>query len=357
MKIAIDISSVIYGTGVSVYTKNLVRSLLKIDKDNKYILFGGSFRRKAELKNFTKDLEGNFETRFFNLPPLALDVLWNRLGFLSIERLVGNIDVYHSSDWSQAPSKAFKVTTVHDLAPILLPQQTHPKIVAVHKRKLARSIKYCNATIVPSKSTKKDLVDLGADAKKIHVIYEAIDPDFKKTSKSEVERVKKKYRLSDSYALSVGASRRKNISKAVAAFEKAATETGLKEYVITGSGYMPEGRGIRALGYVDLTDLSALYTGAKVFLYPSLYEGFGLPILESFICETPVVTSNTSSMPEVAGDAAILVNPEDEENIADGIIKAIKNNDSLVKKGLKQVNKFSWQEAVKQTLAVYNKAT
>lgn len=356
MKIAIDVSSIIYGTGVSVYTRNLVRALLAIDQQNKYVLFGGSLRRKSEFYAFTQNLNGNFQTKFYNLPPLALDILWNKLGAMPIEALTGKIEIYHSGDWAQAPSKAFKVTTVHDLAPILLPRQTHPKIVSVHKRKLRRSIKYCNIIIVPSSSTKIDLVKLGVNAKKVHVIHEAVDPEFRKAKKADVERVRKKYRLSDSYALSVGASERKNIKNAAAGFEKSVPETGLKEYVVVGSGKLPEGRGIRGLGYVSEEDLPALYTGAKVFLYTSLYEGFGLPILESFVAETPVVTSNISSMPEVAGEAAVLVNPEDTASITAGIIEAIKNRKNLIEKGKIQLTKFSWEKAAKETLAVYNKA-
>lgn len=109
MRICIDVSQIVYGTGVSVYTRNLIQNLLKIDQKNEYVFFAGTLRRKADVLRFVPD------AKVFPIPPTLADIIWNRTHVLPIEKLVGKIDVFHSSDWTQPPSNAFKVTTVHDL--------------------------------------------------------------------------------------------------------------------------------------------------------------------------------------------------------------------------------------------------
>ena len=136
MKIGIDISQIVYGTGVSVYTKNLVENLVKIDKENEYILFGGSLRRLDPIKSFIGSLPGHVLGKTYPLSPKMADILWNRLHILYIERLTGQLDVFHSSDWTQPPSHAFNVTTIHDLAPFVYPKLTPPEIVSAHKARL-----------------------------------------------------------------------------------------------------------------------------------------------------------------------------------------------------------------------------
>ncbi|MGB6839152.1 MAG: glycosyltransferase family 1 protein, partial [Microgenomates group bacterium] len=115
-------------------------------------------------------------------------------------------------------------------------------------------------------------------------------------------------------------------------------------------------RGVRFVGHVSIDELPVFYSGAEALVYPSLYEGFGLPILEAFACRTPVVTSNISSLPEVAGGAAELVDPYDTDSIAEGIRAALGRRKGLIKKGLKRVEDFSWEKTAKMTLEVYNEA-
>src|SRR3990167_2162611 len=155
MRVAIDISQIVYGTGVSVYTKNLVENLLRIDRENDYVLFAGSLRRKKDVLSIFPD------ARVFPIPPTLADLLWNRLHTLPIEKLIGNIDVFHTSDWAEPPSRAFKVTTVHDLAPFLypnlFPRDIIRNIVDAHKYKLSWVRKETKRIIVPTYATKKDL--------------------------------------------------------------------------------------------------------------------------------------------------------------------------------------------------------
>lgn len=359
MKIAIDISQIIYQTGVSTYTRELVKALLKVDKKNEYILFGGSLRRLAELQNFADSLKGNFTTRFLPIPPTAADMLWNRLHVGNVENFIGNIDVFHTSDWAQAPTKAYKVTTVHDLTPLLLPNQTHPKIVATHKRRLKWIKKDVDMVIVPSKSAMSDLSKLGIEKSRIVSIAEAPSEQYKPRSEKEVDILKNKYGIKGKYFLAVGNAPRKNISRTIQGFLKSQSETLIENLVIVGRGddsYLHSDN-IIFTGHVPDEDLPVFYSGAEALLYASLYEGFGLPILEAFACNTPVLISNVSSLPEVAGDAAVQVNPESIDSISRGIIELIKDKQKWVKKGTKRVKDFSWEKTARKTLEIYEQAS
>jgi glycosyltransferase involved in cell wall biosynthesis len=356
MKIAIDISQIIFGTGVSKYTKNLVRELGKIDSENQYILFGGSMRRKSELKEVADGFMGNFESKIFAYPPTLSDLVWNRLHKFPIEKLLGQIDVLHTSDWVEPPSSAFKVTTVHDLYPFKFPRMVHPKVLEVHTRKLRWVIKESRRVIVPSLSTKKDLVDLGVAEDLIRVIPEA--PVYSKASALEVARVKKKYNIRGDYLISVGVTPLKNTKKIIDAFHLSTAGKDLKLVLVGRPSNIkiePE-RNVRMVGFVPEEDMGALMTGSRGLVFASLYEGYGIPILDAFACGVPVVASTTGSMPEVAGDAAELVDPYDTSSIKEGIEKIIRGPKSYIEKGERRVKDFSWEKTAKMTLDVYKEA-
>ncbi len=347
MRVAIDISQIIYGTGVSIYTRELVTHLYKIDKEDQFVTFGGSLRRRGDLKKFTQNI--------LPLSPTIADFFWNRLHILNIERFIGKIDVLHSSDWTQPPTNAFKVTTVHDLAPISFPDETPKRIVEVHKRRLYWILKEVDRIIVPTNAIKHDLIGLGADEKKIRVVYEAVGDEYRKVSNEKIDEVKRKFGIREDYVLAVGVGKRKNTDRLIDACQK--TKNNFK-LVIVGGGQKTnfEARGVIRTGYVSNQELVALYSGARALAYPSLYEGFGLPILQAMACECPVATSNTGSMKEVAGDAAILVDPNDTNSIAAGIDKAIDSPKTLGKLGLKRVKDFNWEKCAKETLGVYRES-
>lgn len=357
MKIGIDISPVIYETGVSVYLRELVRKLLEIDRENQYVLFGGSLRRKADLERFLGSLRGNFISKIYPIAPLVADFVWNRLHILEIERLIGEIDVFHSSDWTQPPSKAFKVTTVHDLSALRYPRLTARKTFDVQGRRLRRVKEEVDRIIVPSESTKNDLIEYGITESKIKVIHEAAGEEFSPKNFEEVNRIKAKYGIRRKYILTIGVGGRKNTERLIKAFElaKAGEELNL---VLVGrpTKKFHSGRSLTFLGHIESSDLPALLTGAEVFAYPSLYEGFGLPVLQAFATGSPVVTSNTSSLPEVAGKAAVLVDPTDVNSIAEGIKKALRGKIGLVKSGFAQAARFSWEKTAEETLKVYEEA-
>jgi len=315
-------SPIIYGTGVSNYRDNLVKNLLKIDSENEYLLYGGSLRRYGELKDRINSY-GSTYTKVFPIPPRLSDIIWNKIHILPIEKLIGECDLVHTSDWSEPPSKINKVTTIHDLVPLVLPKFTPKIIVDTHRERLKWVEKESKIVIAPSKSTMNDLVKLGFNENRIRVIYEA--PNFSMASSDQVVEVKRKYSIHEDYIIMIGTNPRKNIERAVNAYHLAKHGKNLKLIVVGENNGLKinDDRGVRFLGHVSTSDLSPLLTGSKTLLFPSLYEGFGVPILEGYSCEVPVVTSNISSMPEAAGGAAILVDPYDINSIAEGIEEAL----------------------------------
>lgn len=347
MKVAIDISQIVYGTGVSVYVKSLVEELVRSDISNQYVLFGGSLRRQSELNDFVSHLKGNVTSKIFPISPNMADLVWNRLHVLPVERLLGSVDAVHTSDWSEPPTvKAKKVTTVHDLTPFKFANETPRMVRDVHQRKLARVKAESNAIIVPSLATKNDLVEMGFDEGKIHVIYEAVSQSFHAHTK--VTAVSPRFDIHGTYILAVGTGMRKNLERLI---EAASHIQEVDQLVIVGDGESTER--VTYVGRVSDEELVSLYQNAVCLAYVSLYEGFGLPILEAFKLGTPVVTSNIGSMKEIAGNAAVTVDPTDVKTIRQGIEKALLSRKKLINLGLEREKEFSWEKAARETLAVY----
>lgn len=355
MKITIDASQIVYETGVSVYTKNLIKFLLKIDKENTYQIIGGSLRRFGELGEKIGSLVGdskNSHKTTFPFAPAISELIFNRLG-LDIDPLIGKPDVFHSSDWTQPKTGAYTVTTIHDLIPFLYPKLVHPKIRSVHIRRMERVKRYVDKIIVPSLTTLGDLVNLGVKEERIVVIPEAVDDDLKKPTVKEVLNIKKKYRISDKYLLSVGTSPRKNIDRIITAFERVRTEKPCKLVVVGEMKKHLSVRNVIFLGHIPTSDMAKIYCGAEALIYPSLYEGFGLPILEAYALGVPVLTSNIGSLKEVGAGASMLVDPNDIDSITQGINELLLKRNEYIKKGREVVRKYSWEETAKKTLGVY----
>ena len=318
MKVGIDISSVVYGTGASNYTKDLVSHLKPLLGDS-LKTFGFSLRRRQD--------------DFFPFPPTLMDFIWNRLHIVNVEAFVGPFDVYHSSDWTQGPSKAKKVTTIHDLSPFLYPSETHPKIVAVHTRRMKWVVAECDKIICVSQNTAADMLRLfPSTSSRLVVIPEALPSRF--LLKPRTSNLKP-------YIFAIGTRQpRKNIAR----LKLACAKLGQK-LILVGEG--------SDLGHVSDQELVNYLAGASVFVYPSLYEGFGLPVLEAFHFKVPVACSNTSSLPEVAGKAAVYFDPLSVDSITAGISRAMESRKQLVAAGTKQISKFSWDKTAQKTLEVY----
>ena len=343
MKVGIDVSQAVYGTGVSDYTIELVNNLKKITS---VVPVGFSLRRQSELKKLFPDAS------VFPIPPTALHLLWNRLHIVNFENFTpGKIDIYHSSDWTQAPDSTRKITTVHDLTPFIYPAEHHSRIVAVHKARMHWVVRECDAVICVSENTAADFARLFAYPREnIHVIPEALPSRF------EIVPGPSPY---ENYLVAIGTRQpRKNIDRLVSAFIKYQSRYRLPEkLVIIGEKPPRESRpdpSVIFTGYVSDQELADLLAGAVCFVYPSLYEGFGIPVLISFYHHVPVACSRTSSFPEVAGSAAAYFNPADGESIALGVQKAIKNHKQIVTLGTAQLQKFSWAQTAQATLQFYN---
>jgi glycosyltransferase involved in cell wall biosynthesis len=369
MKIGIDVSQIVYPGGVGVYTRNLISHLLKIDSVNGYVFCGFSLRNYQKLEEWFAQIKRlNARSKFVYLPPTLTQILFNQLRWPRLEFFSGKIDLFHTSDWTEPRADCPKITTVHDLAPLIYPQFHHPQIVAVFKRKLDLVKKESAKIIAVSQNTKKDLIKkLGIEERRIEVIYEALDEKFKQ-AKPDLTIIKK-YNLKQFIISDAIKNPRKNLKNLLIGFEKI-KDKELK-LVLVGQPMWQKGKmlslinqsrtrkRILNLSFVAQSQLKALYQRAKGAVFPSFYEGFGLPILEAMTCGCPVICSKVSSLPEVGGRAAILVHPQNDEEIAEAIKKIITNEslrNKLIKQGFKQVKKFSWEKAAQQTLKVYQEA-
>ena len=375
MIIGIDISSIPYKTGVSNYTLNLVRNLIKLDKINTYKLFYSSLRLSLppEITEIKKN-HNNVSIFQFKLPPTLLQILWNQLKLFPIEFFIGKCDLFHTSDWTQPPTlKAKTITTVHDLTPFLHPEWHHQKVITAHRNKMKLAAKKCFKFICVSQNTKTDLLTLfpKIDPKKIEIIYEAAEEKYGKFIKlskdlqqKKKETIKKQYGL-DKFILAQGTREpRKNLKRLIDAFVifKKKNSGCHVELAITGKyGWGEDVDGtknpsIKILGFIPEKDMVALHASAICLAYPSLYEGFGLPLVKSLKVGTPIITSNISSMPEVGGKAALYVDPYSVDDISKAITKIIKSTvirNNLKAKGLIQAKKFDWLKTAKETLSVY----
>ena len=301
-------------------------------------------------------------------------IAWEQTSLPFLIRKSG-LDVLHSPvHVLPAVCPCRSVVTILDLTFIRFPQ-TFPLF---QRRYLdfftRRAVKKADAIIAISESTKRDIVELlGAPEGKIYTTLLGVDPPYRPVSGERKERVAREHGLGHSTILYLGTLEpRKNIPALLAAFSQARKSSQVKDCTLVlagGKGWffnqtfkLVEDLGlkesVRFTGYVPAEDLPALYSAATVFVYPSLHEGFGLPPLEAMACGTPVITSNASSLPEVVGDAGIMVDPHNVEELAEAILRVLRDPDlrqEMSAKGLEQAKKFSWKETARQTLKVYER--
>ncbi len=366
INVGIDITPIIYGRGVSRYTANLAQALNNQESVQLSAL-GYSWRNKDKLEKFVQDNHISYSS-LHSTPPSVVELLW-KFGRSSVKKSLPKIDLFHSWDWLQPPDMNLSlVSTIHDVAMIKYPQTAHPKILSAHQRSW-KILKEREAQVIAvSRTTKNDIVNLlGIPSYLVHVVHEALPAEFKQTSQTltedESEWIKDKLQLNKPYLLFVGTREpRKNLTRLIEAWRPLAKDYQL---IVAGEKGWDKTEGIhhpqlRFLGHVEDKELAVLYGEAEVFCYPSLYEGFGLPILESFFHGTPVLTSDISSMPEVAGNAAELVNPESVEDIRKGLETIINEPIDEQKKRLQRMiirlQMFSWNRVVEETIQVYKKA-
>jgi glycosyltransferase involved in cell wall biosynthesis len=362
-------------SGVGYYVNYLVRSLIRLGTEVHWSLFvppGWKFPR-INLGPLPENSH-ILKKRWFipsGYTNLLLLLPWQKL--ITVERFLDEVDLFHSTNYlCLSQKKGKRVVTVFDLTFSLLPQY-HPRTrLIVFKNSFAHSLKIADKIIAISQHTKQDLISLmQVPAEKIEVTPLAASEMFKPIFAQGAVRTLSRYGITyRDYFLYVGnIEPRKNLIRLLKAFEIfCSSHTGKTLLVLVGRpGWLNQDlyrawensawkQNIRWLGYVPEADLPALYSGAIAMAYPSLYEGFGLPPLEAMACGTPVLTSNSSSLPEVTGDAAILVNPIEVEEIAGALMRIAHDSslqEELRQKGLKRAKLFSWEETARRTLGVY----
>jgi len=365
MRVCLDISAALgQGAGIGRYTRELALAL--------HALPGG-----PELVLFHNRQPGRIPRRLGDLPRFKVpcgDRTWRILALSGLRvpgmRRAGyHFDLFHGPDTLAPSLPQRKIITIHDLSPLVYPQH-HTLLHRSYVRwSLPRLVKRASAVIAVSNATKHDLVErLGLAPGKIHVVPNGVDhKHFHPLNKEEAGAVAESLGVTPPYILSLGTLEpRKNLSALFEAYARLGL--GAPQMVLAGAkGWGRDsvfdlarrldiaGR-VRFTGHVPDRALPALYAGAELFVYPSLYEGFGLPVLEALACGVPTIAGRTSSLPEVAGDAALLVDPPDAERLAQAIKGLLENPElrsDLRVRSLRRAARFSWERTAGETMAVY----
>jgi glycosyltransferase involved in cell wall biosynthesis len=269
----------------------------------------------------------------------ALRTAWSRAGRPSVERVAGRLDAFVFSEWMYpAQRRGVRATVFHDLVPFHHPEWCTPRTISMHTRKARHAAATCDVVFANSAFTAADLREtLGIEPERIVQAPPGLEPGLGPDGWAA--------HLGGPAILGLGTIEpRKNIARLVEAWRLLDGELGLTLVGGEGWGDRPDlaDPRIRRLGYVD-GDLGSLYRGAAVLVYPSLFEGFGMPIVEAMACGTPIVASAHPSLDEACGDAAVRVDPNDAEAIAAGIREAVARRDELVPRGLAHAARFSWE--------------
>ncbi|EKD56576.1 MAG: group 1 glycosyl transferase [uncultured bacterium] len=372
MRIGFDASFAINdASGVGRYSFNLIKNLLEIDNQNDYLLFINYYRNRLEKEKKINELvSNNKKVKIItnHLFGKIKDKIWFNPLISPINLYFGKLDLYHATCFQAFPKKIGdikSVVTIHDLT-YLVDKNYHQNLSNYYKKITINAVKKANTIITDSNATKNDLIKyFKTDSSKIQTIYLGIDNKFKPASSKEILEFKNKYTNGSEYILSVGTLEpRKNFPKLIEAYQQlpVAIQNQYKLLVIGKSGWgeinQITNSQIIFTGFLSDEELITAYSGANVFVYPSLYEGFGFPPLEAMACGTPVITSNVSSLPEVVGNAAELINPYIVSEITKAIEKILINKDfanTLIKKCFAQSDKFTWSKTAQQTLEIYNR--
>ncbi len=371
--IGIDYTAAVHqSAGIGRYTRELVKALAAHPANS----FNPQFRLfVADGGSLAPDLPGsNFSWHTTRLTKRWLERLWYRLHLpVRIEAWTGHLDLFHQPDFVLPPIRQGTPTllTVHDLSFVQEPDSVMPGMTRHLNRWVPWSVARADHVIAVSKATRQDLNELyGTPPEKISVLYHGVTADFKPIEdRNMLTAVRQKYGLDDRpYILSLGTVQpRKNYQRLVQAFAQLDPSYAL---VIAGSkGWGGEGilAEVEKLGlaerihfpdFVADVDLPALYSAASLFAYPSLYEGFGLPVLEAMACGTPVVASKRSSLPEVVGEAGLLVDPLDVTAIAAAMAQVLADaylHQRFSQVGRLQAAKFNWGKTAAKLVELYQK--
>jgi len=365
VRIAIDVRK-FHDFGIGTYIRNLVHQLSRIDQETEYVLIcrpQDQARIQIASPNFRKVVEP--------APPYSISEQVR----IPMTLLREHIDLFHAPHYVLPPAiHCRSVVTIHDCIHLMFPQYLPGRLAhAYAKLQLWTAAHRSDHILTVSEASKLDILRrFRIPADKVTVVYNAIDARLaREPADEEVDRVIARYQLRDPFALYVGNIKpHKNLERLIEAFHQLRQESAFEalKLVIIGdeiSKYQGLRRAVhvhklhkhvRFFGFVPLDTLAVLYQLASVFVFPSLYEGFGLPPLEAMYFGTPVVTSNVSSLPEVVGDAAMLVDPYSAESIADGMRRVLTDEHLrafLRERGMARAREYSWEQSVRQIRDVY----
>ncbi len=375
MRVTVDISPAVHHhAGLGRYAAELLAALAALDGDDRFCAFyyapRGDERPEPPLDRLPA------QTVRLSAKPWRMSVLLAYLAGLNMDRWLPSGDLFHATDHLLPPLGASaSVFTIHDLIFRFYPEYHLPLNRWYLSLMLPRFMRRADAIIAVSENTRRDVTRLmQIPADKITVIYEGVNPSFRPVrDAAELVRVRERYRLPGRYVLYLGTIEpRKNLVTLLEAYRALlAREKDMPDLVIAGRKgwlYQPVFDRVRELGlaprvrftdWIASDDAPALLSAADVFVFPSLYEGFGLPPLEAMACGTPVICSNASSLPEVVGEAGVLFDPQDPGALAGALARVLADESlraELRERGLAQAARFSWERAARETLAVYRQA-
>jgi glycosyltransferase involved in cell wall biosynthesis len=370
--IAIDFNPLIYGSrAVRRCTACLVNEILKHNANNYNLL---CFGNKGNIINNFEKLIHSSKKKVVPIPYRFLVPFWKIFSWPRIETIIPNCDIFYTNEFYFPPTKkALVLATIHGLAYKVIPEKISSQLVETLNKGLFYILKHADYLISVSETTKKELIThVGVPRDRIYVVTHGVDKKFRKKDnlKPVMSMLKKKYGLIRPYILYVGAiGIHKNVMGILSAYQKLFQKVS-HDLVIAGP---PDSawdcanqfvydrnlaENVHFLGHVDKTDdLSNIYNGADLFVFPSFYEGWTSPPLEAMACGTPVITSNCSSLPETVGDAAIKIDPNDSNILAFEMKRVLSDKRlrlELINKGLKHVSMHTWETASKNFVDVFN---
>ncbi len=358
MKIGIDISQIVYqGTGVARFTEGLVKAILNNDKKNQWRFFFSSLRSELNKDLGEKILQKGHQLVKWKIPNTFLSFLWNDLhhlskSFMTYFSCFNDLDWFITSDWTEPPLTIKKATVVHDLVYCRYPETLAKKIRKTQEKRLTLIKEESRLIFVDSKTTRDDLINFIKIDKK-RVVVNSPGVDVTKPSKGQMKKTLNKYHLKKPFVLTVGKMEpRKNLGRLIEAFQKLNNRdidlvvVGPKGWQEVNNITIKQYNNIKILGFIEDTELYSLYSSCLFFIYPSLWEGFGYPIIEAMKLAAPIACSNTSSLKEIADGAALFFDPFNVVQITQSINELTRNKslrENLIIKGKEKAKIFSWK--------------